>query len=149
MTTLLDVAKVATPLSAVKIAVLTVVAVVVVGLAGTSWYLFRELNSAVEKNGQLKEVNATLKQDLELVRVGQAAMGLGQLLSDQQKQDLDKKARDTRTGLKQKEQQIDRSTATPEEKARQKSEARMASVWTMYCHIQPQNAVCQPAGELK
>lgn len=126
----------------VKVIGATIVVVLMLILAGVSWYLFGELKEANKTNGELKTTNATLQQDLALVKVGQAAMGLGQLISDQQKQELDKKTRDTRDKLKQKEQAIDKSTVSPEEKARQKSEARMSSIWDMYCQIQPTNAVC-------
>lgn len=126
----------------VKVVVATIVVVLMLALAGISWYLFGELKEANKTNGQLKTANAALQQDLALIKVGQAAMGLGQLISDQQKQELDKKTRDTRDKLKQKEQAIDKSTVSPEEKARQKSEARMSSIWDMYCQIQPTNAIC-------
>lgn len=148
MTTPTDLIKVVTPISTIKVVLVTIASVVGVVLLALSMYLFSELKDAKETNGQLKENNAALKQDLALVKLGQTAMGLGQLLSDQEKQDLDKKARDTRSALKLKEQQINTSAATPEEKARQKSEARMDSVWSMYCHVQPTNAICK-TGEAK
>lgn len=148
MTTPIDLVKVAAPISTIKVVLVTAASVVGVLLLATTLYLFSQLKDAKETNGQLKADNAVLKQDLALVKIGQTAMGLGQLLSDQEKQDLDKKARDTRTALKLKEQLITDSAAPAEEKVRMKSEARMESVWTMYCHIQPDNAVCKP-GELK
>ena len=148
MTTPIDLVKVAAPISTIKVVLVTAASVVGVLLLATTLYLFSQLKDAKETNGQLKADNAVLKQDLALVKIGQTAMGLGQLLSDQEKQDLDKKARDARTALKLKEQLINDSAAPAEEKVRMKSEARMESVWTMYCHIQPDNAVCKP-GELK
>ena len=138
-------AVVPSPIKTVKIVILSVIAVVFLGMAATSWYLFHELKAANAETGQLKEKNATLKQDLDLIKVGQGAMAVGQILSDQQKKELDDKARQSRTLLKATEQQIDRSANTPEEKARLKSVARMTSVMIMYCQIQPTNTACQPA----
>ena len=135
------------PLNYVKIVILTVIGVLFLGMAGTSWYLFHELKAANAETGQLKEKNATLKQDLDLIKVGKDAMAVGQILSDQQKKELDDKARQSRTVLKATEQQIDRSTNTPEEKARLKSVARMTSVLVMFCQIQKQNTACQPTTE--
>jgi hypothetical protein len=149
MTILAEAVKASPPVQAAKIVVLTVIAVLILGLTGTSWYFFNALQDATENNTILKEANASLKQDLELVKIGQTAMGLGQLLTEQKKQELDVKARETRTTLKQKEQDIDRSASAPEEKARMKSEARMDSVWSMYCHVQPTNAICQTQGAAK
>lgn len=143
MTTDVVEAVAAKPLAIVKVVVLTVLAVVFLGLAGSTWYLFTEVKETSSANATLKEANTSLQHDLELVKVGQASMLLGQVMSDQQKEALDKKVRDTRNALKQKEIAIDKSEATPEEKARMKSEARMTSVWDNYCFIQPNNAICK------
>lgn len=132
------------PLNYVRIVINTVIGVLFLSMAGASWYLFHELKAAKAETGQLKEKNATLTQDMALIKVGQEAMGVGQLLSDQQKKELDDKARQSRTVLKATEQQIDRSANTPEEKARLKSVARMTSVMVMFCQIQPANTACQP-----
>lgn len=127
----------------VKIVFMTIIVMSLVGLLGIVWYLGKELEVMTAKNGELTETNRTLSQDLELVRVGQTAMNMGQLLSDQQKEDMDKQARATRNKLKARETEIDKTVKDPEEKARLKSEARMDSVWELYCHIQPSNAICK------
>jgi hypothetical protein len=133
----------AKPLAIVKTVLVTVLAVVMLALAGATWFLFGELKETNKANAVLEEANVSLKHDMELFKVGQSAMALGQILSDQQKESLDKKVRETRNVLKQKEQAIDKSTATPEEKARLKSQARMESVWDNYCYLQPTNVMCK------
>lgn len=143
MTIPTDLVKAVTPLSTIKVVVVTILSVIGVILLSLTLYLFSELKDAKESNGALKAENATLSRDMELIRIGRTAMGMGQILSDQEKADLDKKARDTRTALKLKEQQIAKAPISEEEKSRQTSEVRMESVWAMYCHIQPDNSACQ------
>ncbi|HEX9137652.1 MAG TPA: hypothetical protein VF905_12015 [Nitrospirota bacterium] len=136
----------ARPLAVVKIVAVTILAVVMLGLAGATWFLFGQLKETTASNAKLNEANVSLKHDIELVKLGQSAMLLGQVMSDQQKEALDKKVRETRNVLKQKEQAIDKSTASPEDKARLKSEARMSSVWDNYCYLQPNNSICKTQG---
>lgn len=145
MTMTADVVGVVTakPVAMVKVVAVTVLSVVMLALAGATWFLFGELKETNKANTTLAAENTSLKHDIELVKLGQASMLLGQVMADQQKEALDKKVRDTRNALKQKEAAIDKSTATPEEKARMKSEARMSSVWENYCFIQPNNAICK------
>ena len=143
MTIPTDLVKAVTPLSTIKVVVVTILSVIGVILLSLTLYLFSELKDAKESNGTLKAENATLSRDMELIRIGRTAMGMGQILSDQEKADLDKKARDTRTALKLKEQQIAKAPISEEEKSRQTSEVRMESVWAMYCNIQPDNSACQ------
>lgn len=134
---------VVSPLKYVKIVFLTIAGVAFIALAVGCYWLYGQVQSANQKNGQLTEQVRTLSQDLALVKVGQSAMNLGQLLSDQQKEDMDKQVRATRNKLKTREIEIDKTIKDPEEKVRLKSEARMESVWELFCHIQPTNAICQ------
>jgi outer membrane murein-binding lipoprotein Lpp len=127
----------------VKIILATVLIMLLLALGGASWYLYHKFDEASMKNVELNAENSKLKGDIELIKVGQEAMTLGLSMASQQKENLDKKVRETRTILKQKEQQIDKSTASPEEKARRKAEARMSSVWDNFCYIQPSNTICK------
>lgn len=141
-----DVAKTAIPplniFHVIKIVLMTSLVILLLGTGGISWYLYHKFEEVSTKNIELGLENSKLKGDIELIKVGQEAMTIGLSIASQQKEDLDKKVRETRTALKQKEQQIDKSTATPEEKARQKAEARMSSVWENFCYIQPNNSIC-------
>lgn len=141
-----DLVKQIVPISTLKVVAVTILSVMGVILLALTMFLFSELKDTKEKYGELKETNASLARDLDLIRIGGLAMTAGKLLSDEEKADLDKKVKDTRTTLKLKELEINKSNAPAEEKVRQKSQARMDSVWTLYCQIQPTNVACQPGG---
>lgn len=130
----------------VKVAFATTIILVMIGLGFSSWYLFGELKQANEKIGSLTSENAKLKGDLETIKVTQAVMSAGQLVTDKGKEAVDKHAREVRTQLVQREQQIDHMPVAPEDKMRLKAEARMSSVWDTFCHLQPTNTVCQQQG---
>jgi hypothetical protein len=127
----------------VKIVLATSLFILLLGAGGISWYLYHKFEEVSTKNVELGLENSKLKGDIELIKVGQEAMTLGLSMASQLKENLDKKVRETRIILKQKEQQIDKSNASPEEKARQKAEARMSSVWDNFCYIQPNNTICK------
>lgn len=110
-------------------------------------YLYQDNKKMMETNAALTEKVSSLKHDLQLIEIGQTAMGLGQLLADEKKESLSKKSREVRDTIKQKETEIDKTITDPAERAKAKSIVRMNGVWDMYCQIQPDNAICKSKGE--
>lgn len=131
---------------AVKIAVAFAILVLVLAMGYLCYYLYQDNKKMQETNTVLTEKVTTLKHDLQLIEIGQTAMGLGQLLADEKKEALSKKSREVRDSIKQKETEIDKTITDPAERAKAKSIVRMNGVWDMYCQIQPDNTVCKTKG---
>lgn len=132
------------PVSTLKSVLLTIGGVITLLLLLACLYLRSEVKDLKADNTQLTESNAKLKQDIELIKVGQTAMSIGQALANDEKNALDTKAKTVKTTLKNTETKIDKLPISKEEKEEQKSKARMDSVWLLYCQIQPDNTACLP-----
>lgn len=127
----------------VKIITVVIVMIIIGVLGFTTHYFYQENKQTLVEKGELKEQLTAVKHDIELMRVGTEAMRLGQSLADKQKTETNTASRQVRDKLKVTEISIDNSTMSVEDKATAKSVARMDSIWSMYCQIQPNNAVCK------
>lgn len=78
--------------------------ILIIGLLSAAcWYQYQEKEKLQTVNASLTKTVTDLKHDLELIQIGQQAMGLGQLLADEKKDALSKKSKEVRDTIKQKE----------------------------------------------